>query len=345
MFLSCFGVSLLLGCLGLPSSRENDKTQSASPEESSVFSLIASEEQNEDMSRLPSNDYFSSEIKKVAISHRSRTGSTFLLVDGSENERTFDSGGLLGTGVEFDTKTFSEQKVVYKSNWTGGVEKSEPFITDAYVTYSFSPLVDIPIENVVIPENVRPREKAKYDFEESFKYEKSYSELSSIASTKADSYSFKIGSNIGSSITISKVLELSTNTSSGVEARFSNKFEEKIKKLSETKSTIEKKIKRTFTFDNSDSDEYTIFVPCLRQKFKAYCVEHYSYKYHVEEYGSGLFNWDRNWKYTFESEERNKVSFLFVPVDNFYFEISKYRLSSNGLNQNLRPFSYNTIFL
>lgn len=52
-----------------------------------------------------------------------------------------------------------------------------------------------------------------------------------------------------------------------------------------------------------------------RQKFAAYLMVKYKYEYTVNQWGSGLGGWDRNWSYTFkEILVTNKYLYL-VPIE------------------------------
>lgn len=340
MVLSYFCVSVLLSCIGASSCLENSKDVPINQRFESVnFVSIGQQEE------------------KIDSAYYSPSNVVVLLPFGwtPNSKITNDVGGVpvsnppkpqnaFGSSREVDNHEIYEAKKIHKSNWTIGNMTYRKYLVDQYFTYSFEHFVDIPVKNIVTPENVPPHEVATYKLELTSKYEMNYSELSSAASNYSSSFSKELGVDVGSSIPISDILKMSAGVSDKTKIKFSQSFKEKMERSTSSSSSFEKKIVRTFVYDNSINDDYVKFTPCLRQRFEVYCTDRYHFDYNEKPGNSGLFGFDETWTYIQKAPVKTSTYF-FVPVGSMYFEVSKYTSDSNGADKNLRPMSNNTLFL
>ncbi len=353
MILSCFCVSAWLSCIGAPLCLENSKDILVNQHSESVnFQFIV--QQKEKMNSVyDSSSYLSlppieprepcvlidyDDESSLCHPRGDHKSAPIAVVPPIKSINRAAPQSVLGNIIQADRHEVYENKRVYRSNWTLGQEIYKTFLSNKYITYSFEYFADIPVEYVVTPENVSPRDKVTYSLELTSKHKMSYSELSSIAAKYTSSFSKEFGIEFKIAIPLSDILGMSTDVSDKTKIQFSQSFKEKMERSISSSSSFEKKIVRTFVYDNSNSDDYVKFVPCLRQKFKVYRIEHNHYEYDEKYWKSGLFDLDENWSYTQKSPIKTN-SYFFVPIGGMYFEVSQYKLDSNGLDKNLRPMS------
>ena len=234
-----------------------------------------------------------------------------------------------------------ENKKTYQSNWTTQAPIYESFDVARFDTYTFEKYVDLPIKTL------HSRKVAAGDSVSfTIKTTQSSEESKTVTSTQATTYYWDICHSIGYSMGISLALDLINLTSGITETntvKVGGSFSSTISNTNSSSTKYSMVYEETFTFDNSNSSYDTYFDMNFRQKFQIYFTTRYNYNYEVNEWGSGLFNIDRHWSYTFKNYTPVGTYIYLIPLENPYFEVSKYYDNSKGQKEIIKSTTNNSI--
>ena len=236
---------------------------------------------------------------------------------------TFGTAIIQNDSTQYD----EESKKTFRSNWTN-TDYFENFPSKIYETYKFSKLVDIPVKTL-ITRKLSAGESSKAIIQAT----QSTSERKSITSEFASSYYGErcsdYGLNTGMKLSIDD-LKLSGSFYYNENYKIGGSVSSNLKRTKENTTTYGALYEETIEIDNSDSSVPTYFAFNFRQKFEIYFTTAFSYVYTEETWNSGMFNWDVHYDYTFHHYVGVSTAFYLLPIENPYFEISKYQDNAYG---------------
>lgn len=234
-----------------------------------------------------------------------------------------------------------EDFVVYDSKWTAQDDVTKPHVSTRYDTYYFEKYIDIPIETL-------HSRKVAAGKTESFTLQltESHEELTSKTTTKATNryidFTNTISYSMGASVKIDDINlnnELTAESSIKVGGSVSDTVVEV--KSSITRFSIV--YTESFNFDNSNSNHDVYFDLNFRQKFRIYFTTRYKYNYNKSEYRSGMFNRDIHYSYSLHNFMPIGTYTYLIPVEQPYFEMSKYYDNVSGIKEILKNNPHNNI--
>lgn len=237
-------------------------------------------------------------------------------------------------------------KMIYKSGWV----PSEPptmkdYLDHEYYTYEFARFVDFSVFDLLPAEAVPAHQTVNYNLKISKTYSETYSQESASALRSFVEFSASQNMSIGAGMNLDEVVNANATAGSSFKIQTGEELYRSISSTRSTTNSLNVTYDRTVTYDNSNSNVQTKFLPCIRQKFKVYFTICLQAIYETEETHSGTFNLDTHWNYERTGTKGIKTTFFLYPVDKPYFEISKYVYSSDGYDTNLNGVSNNILFL
>lgn len=241
-----------------------------------------------------------------------------------------------------DTTSYDkENRMIYKSNWTTQEPIYQSFDIARFDTYTFEKYVDLPIKTLH-SRKISVGESVSFTIQTTQIEEESKSETSTKATQFYWDYCGSLGFNMGRSLAIDLINLTSSITNSNT-IKVGGNFTSTISntRTSYTKYSIV--YEETFTFDNTTCSHDTYFDMNFRQKFKIYFTTRYDYNYTNKEWGSGFLGRDQNWSYTFKDYTPVGTYIYLLPIENPYFEVSKYYDNNLGLKEILKSTTNSSI--
>lgn len=234
-----------------------------------------------------------------------------------------------------DSKAYDyEDKSVYDSGWTNQPTVTESYETTEYSTYTFSRFVDIPV-NKLHSRKIAAGSKEEFSIETTSSTNVTKTQLSNVGSSyyydKCTSMSF----NVGSSISLDKIGSASAGFGYNNMIKVGGSLYNEISNSTSTSYTYTTVYKQNFIFDNTNEERSIYFELNYRQKFKVYFTTKYTINYDTKEWRSGLFDKDKHWSYSIQGYSGNGTYVYLIPMEDPYFETSKYYDNQNGIRTNV----------
>lgn len=232
---------------------------------------------------------------------------------------------VLGTLKKISSVDNYDERTIYHSFWADAFQDDikEEYLDNTDHIYEFEKYIDMPIE-VIETERLEPHTSMTYIFSEKYEYQ------CSIGKTITASYlfteKFSLASELGAGISADGMsLNGTISSDYSVESSKSNSFTTTYAES----NTLSKQKDYTEIYVN-DEDDYCFVKKCIRSKFKVYLAYEYKHNYSRKRIGSGLFELDDNFKYSYENTECTSVKYVLVPQGDPYYAVSYYRDDATG---------------
>lgn len=225
-----------------------------------------------------------------------------------------------------------EEVTVYDSYWNGFEEPTkETHIKYTYETFTFAKYIDIPVE-IYHTVRVGAGEKESFRIQTTSTKTQSQSLTSEKGSTSYYDFSLSHGITRGLKLLL-ELIGASTESSSSFSINVGGSTYSSVKNTLSSSTTYTTVYEQTFTMDNSERSYASYFQFNQRQKFKAFFTCVYEMQYDMTNWGTGLFGLDQHWKYDPVRYVGLNTYFYLIPVENPYFEVSRYKDGTSGLKE------------
>lgn len=227
-----------------------------------------------------------------------------------------------------------EDQIIYDSFWNATEPPTyKPYLDTRFDVYKFEKKVDIPVE-IFHTRRLLPHTSSSFTIQNTASNVISTTDVIETASTIYTEFSLNNSYYNGSSIDL-RFIGGETGFGNDIKVLVGSELFNKVQNVRSKTTTFQTIYTETFNFDNSNLDIPRYFQLNYRQRFDIYFVTTQKFNYLTKEWGSGLFNADKNYDYIEDNYTFVCTNFILIPTDSPYFEMSIYCDNSDGIRKYL----------